>query len=178
MGHPGCMPPLPTPFRAAIGLAASMLDEARHLPDKAIELPMLAVSRALQLSMRAQQRYATYAARGDELLAGRFTGDEPPEWAKFDDPVPPPVVVADPPADTVAADTVAADTVAAVAADTVAADTAAAATATAATDTDAEPSRTNHSARRPRAGKTVRAPRTGAPSAFDAVPDDDPLTDR
>ena len=68
-------------------LAATVLDEAKHLPDQAIELPMLAVSRALQFSLRAQQRYAALAARGDELLAGRRITDEPPPWATFDEPV-------------------------------------------------------------------------------------------
>jgi hypothetical protein len=81
------MPQLPTPLRAALGLAATALDEARHLPDKAIELPMLAVSTALQLSLRAQQRYAALAARGDELLNRLDTTDEPPAWATFDEPV-------------------------------------------------------------------------------------------
>ena len=81
------MPSLPTPFRAAVGLVATVLDEARHLPDRAIELPMLAVSSALQVSVRAQQRYARLAARGDEVLAGQKVTDEPPEWATFDGPV-------------------------------------------------------------------------------------------
>jgi hypothetical protein len=79
------MPALPTPFRAALGVVATMLDNARDFPDKAIELPMLAVSTALQLSLRAQQRYAALAAKGDDLLAGRRTTDEPPAWATFDD---------------------------------------------------------------------------------------------
>jgi hypothetical protein len=81
------MPSLPSPVRAALGLAATMVDQARHLPDRAIELPMRAVSVALQVSLRAQQQYAALAARGDEILAARQTGDEPPEWAKFDEPV-------------------------------------------------------------------------------------------
>jgi hypothetical protein len=81
------MPQLPTPFRAAIGLAAAALDEARHLPDKAIELPMLAVSTALQMSLRAQQRYAHFTARGDEILNRSEPTDEPPPWATFDAPV-------------------------------------------------------------------------------------------
>ena len=85
MRHPGRMPPLPSPVRAALGLAATMLDEARHLPDKAIELPMRAVSTALKYSLRAQQRYAELAARGDEIIAARQTGDEAPSWAKFDE---------------------------------------------------------------------------------------------
>jgi hypothetical protein len=79
------MPPLPSPVRAALGLAATMLDEARHLPDKAIELPMRAVSVALKYSLRAQQRYAELAARGDEVIAARQTGDEAPSCAKFDE---------------------------------------------------------------------------------------------
>ena len=88
MRHPGRMPPLPSPVRAALGLAATMLDEARHLPDKAIELPMLAVSTALQLSLRAQQRYAELAARGDEVSpAGQVTDDAARRGRRFDEPV-------------------------------------------------------------------------------------------
>lgn len=77
----------PGPVRAVVGLLANAADEAKHLPDRAIELPMLAVSTALQLSLRAQQRYARLAARGDDVLNRRAPGDEPPEWATFDDPV-------------------------------------------------------------------------------------------
>ena len=79
------MPALPTPLRAALGVVATVLDNAKDFPDKAIELPMLAVSTALQMSLRAQQRYAALAAKGDELLSGRRTTDEPPPWATFDD---------------------------------------------------------------------------------------------
>jgi hypothetical protein len=93
MRQAGVMSQLPTPLRAAVGLAAEVADQARHLPDRAIELPMLAVSTALQLSLRAQQRYAMLAARGEELLNHREPTDEPPPWATFDDPV------ADAPAD-------------------------------------------------------------------------------
>jgi hypothetical protein len=85
----GLMPQLPTPFRAAVGLVATALEEARRLPDKAIELPMLAVSTALQMSLRAQQRYASLAARGDDVLNHREPSDEPPPWATFDEPVSP-----------------------------------------------------------------------------------------
>lgn len=81
------MPQLPTPVRAALGLVATAVDEARRLPDKAIELPMLAVSTALQLSLRAQQRYAHLAARGDELLNHHEVTDDAPPWATFDEPV-------------------------------------------------------------------------------------------
>ena len=77
---------LPGPLRAAIGLAATASDEARKLPERALELPMLAVSSALQMSLRAQQRYARLTARGDEVLRGQ-PSDDPPAWATFDDPV-------------------------------------------------------------------------------------------
>ncbi|MBN9620166.1 MAG: hypothetical protein J0H43_10625 [Actinobacteria bacterium] len=79
---------LPSPVRAAVGLLANVADEAKQLPERAIELPMLAVSTALQMSLRAQQRYARLAARGDEVLNRRPVTDEPPSWATFDEPVP------------------------------------------------------------------------------------------
>lgn len=79
---------LPGPVRAFVGLLAVTAEEAKHLPDRAIELPMLAVSSALQMSLRAQQRYARLAARGDDLLNRRPPTDEPPAWATFDAPVP------------------------------------------------------------------------------------------
>jgi hypothetical protein len=78
---------LPTPFRAALGVVALARDAVRQFPDNAIELPMLAVSTALQMSLRAQQRYAELAARGDALLSGQRITDEPPAWASFDEPV-------------------------------------------------------------------------------------------
>jgi hypothetical protein len=78
---------LPGPVRAVVGLLATAADEAKHLPDRAIELPMLAVSSALQMSLRAQQRYARLAARGDDVINRRPPGAEPPAWATFDDPV-------------------------------------------------------------------------------------------
>lgn len=81
------MPDLPMPFRAALGLVATAVDEARRLPDRAIELPMLAVGTAMQLSLRAQQRYAELAARGEELMNRHEVTDEPPSWATFDEPV-------------------------------------------------------------------------------------------
>jgi hypothetical protein len=79
---------LPGPLRAAVGIVANAADEARHLPDRAIELPMLAVSTALQMSLRAQQRYARLTARGDAVLNRRRATDEPPPWATFDEPIP------------------------------------------------------------------------------------------
>ena len=59
----------------------------RLCPTRSLELPVLAVSTALQLSLRAQQHYAALTVRGDELLTPLRGGapDEPPEWARFDD---------------------------------------------------------------------------------------------
>lgn len=83
------VPSLPGPLRAAVGLVAVVADNARQLPDRAIELPMLAMSTALQLSLRAQQQYAALTARGDEVLTRGPEGDEVPEWATFDAPLDP-----------------------------------------------------------------------------------------
>ena len=88
MGQAGRMPSLPGPVRAAVGLVAVVADEARTLPDRAIELPML----------RGQHRAAALAARTAALRAARRPGrrhpqrqrhasDEPPPWATFDDPI-------------------------------------------------------------------------------------------
>jgi hypothetical protein len=85
-------------LRAALGLVANAVDAARTLPDRAVELPVLAVSTALQFSLRAQQRYAELTLRGDEVL-GRLHGppEEPPSWATFDDEGPAPAAVGDQP---------------------------------------------------------------------------------
>jgi hypothetical protein len=128
------MPQLPSPFRAALGLAAEAAEQARHLPDKAIELPMLAVSTALQLSLRAQQRYAMLAAKGEDILNHRETTDEPPPWATFDAPVDDAPVPGAPDHDGTVDD----------------------APVPAA----------------PRPGKSVKRPRNGAPSRFDAIGDE------
>jgi hypothetical protein len=135
------MPSLPTPFRAALGLAAQAIDEIKHLPDRAIELPVLAVSTALQISLRAQQQYAMLAARGDDLLNHRGTTDQPPPWATFDDPA----SAADPTDDP----------------------------ASAADPTDDPTPAADPTEDRPAPPrKTVRRPRNGPPSRFDAIGDE------
>ena len=88
MVHARGMAPLPTPVRATLGLAAITVEQARTLPDRVLELPVLAVSTALQFSVRAQQRYAEWALRGDEMLSRLHEPpDEPPSWATFDEEV-------------------------------------------------------------------------------------------
>jgi hypothetical protein len=84
------MPTLPTPIRAALGLAATAVDEARKLPETLPQavttVPMIAMSTAMQASLRMQQHIATLAARGDEVLTRlRGTSSEAPSWATFDD---------------------------------------------------------------------------------------------
>lgn len=88
--------PVPEPMRAAAGLAAYAIDEARKLPERLIGLPVVAMSTAMQVSLRAQQRYADLVSRGDSLLAGLLPGATAtrpeestgaPAWARFDDDV-------------------------------------------------------------------------------------------
>ncbi len=84
------MPNLPTPIRAALGLAATAVDEARKLPETVphvvSSVPILAVSTAMQASLRLQQHLATLTARGDEVLSQlRGSSSEPPSWATFDE---------------------------------------------------------------------------------------------
>ena len=80
------MPHIPTPIRAALGLAATAVAEARKLPETLPQLPVAAVTTAMQASLRMQQHIATFAARGDEVISQlRGTTAEPPTWATFDE---------------------------------------------------------------------------------------------
>ena len=84
------MPGVPTPIRVALGLAATAAEEARKLPEtlpSAVSgVPMIAVSTAMQASLKMQQRLASLAAKGDQVLALlRPPSDEPPSWATFDE---------------------------------------------------------------------------------------------
>ncbi|MQY28530.1 lipid droplet-associated protein [Nocardia aurantia] len=72
--------------RVAAGAAVYALEETRRLPSVALSLPITAVSRVLQTTMRAQQFVTTLALKGDavfEQFAGN--GAEQPEWATFDE---------------------------------------------------------------------------------------------
>ena len=80
------MATLPTPIRAALGLAATAIDEARKLPETLPQLPVAVIGTAMQASLRVQQHIAEYASRGDELLSQlRGAPEEAPSWATFDD---------------------------------------------------------------------------------------------
>ena len=84
------MSPLPLPIRLAAGLAAIALERARKLPQDVSEWPMTAVSQALQVSMRVQQRITELAIKGDEALASLHETQEHPPWAVFDEDLPEP----------------------------------------------------------------------------------------
>jgi hypothetical protein len=74
-----------------LGLAATAAEEAKKLPETLpnamTTVPMIAVSTAMQASLRVQQHIAILAAKGDEVLSQlRGTSEEAPPWATFDDP--------------------------------------------------------------------------------------------
>jgi hypothetical protein len=76
---------IPTPLRAAAGLAAFAVDEARRLPNRLSTLPIVAIGAAMQASMKMQQRYAELVGRGDKLLGAVARPQEQPPWAHFDE---------------------------------------------------------------------------------------------
>jgi hypothetical protein len=82
---------IPEVVRAAAGLAATVLDEARRLPETLPGLPVRIIGLAMQQAMKVQQQYAGLVARGDELFTGMRGADEP-GLATFDDEVEPVVV--------------------------------------------------------------------------------------
>ncbi|GHE14297.1 lipid droplet-associated protein [Klenkia taihuensis] len=75
---------IPEPVRAAAGLAATLLDEARRLPETLPGLPVRAIGLAMQTALKVQQEYSGLVARGDELLTG-LRGEDEPGLATFDD---------------------------------------------------------------------------------------------
>ncbi len=78
-------PPLPLPVRVAAGLVATAVEQARDLPRLALELPVTAVSQALQASMRVQQKVTELAIKGDRVLGVGPPIEDEPAWATFDD---------------------------------------------------------------------------------------------
>jgi hypothetical protein len=79
------MSPLPLPVRVAAGLVVSAVEQARELPRLVVELPVTAVSQALQASMRVQQKVTELAIKGDQALSTLRPVEERPGWATFDD---------------------------------------------------------------------------------------------
>jgi hypothetical protein len=78
---------IPEVVRAAAGLAATVLDEARKLPETLPSLPVRLIGLAMQQAMKVQQHYAGLVARGDELFTG-IRGENEPGLATFDDDEP------------------------------------------------------------------------------------------
>jgi hypothetical protein len=79
------MSSLPFPVRVAAGLVVTAVEEVQALPRTIVGLPIGAVSRVLQLSMRAQQVVTELAIKGDSALDGARPVEEAPSWARFDD---------------------------------------------------------------------------------------------
>ena len=79
------MSSLPLPVRVAAGLVVTAVEEVRDLPRTVIGFPITAVSRVLQLSMRAQQLVTELAIKGDTALEGGRPVEEAPSWARFDE---------------------------------------------------------------------------------------------
>jgi hypothetical protein len=79
---------IPEVVRAAAGLAATVVDEARKLPETLPGLPVRLIGLAMQQAMKVQQQYAGFVARGDELFTG-LRGEHEPGLATFDDDEPP-----------------------------------------------------------------------------------------
>jgi hypothetical protein len=77
---------IPEFVRAAAGLAATLLDEARKLPETLPGLSVRIVGLAMQTAMKVQQGYSGLVARGDELFTG-IRGEDEPGLATFDDEV-------------------------------------------------------------------------------------------
>ncbi len=75
---------IPEPIRAYVGLAATVLDEARKLPETLPGLPVRVIGLAMQTALKVQQQWAGLVARGDEALTGIRGADEP-GLATFDD---------------------------------------------------------------------------------------------
>ncbi len=70
---------LPTPVAAAIGIVPAVLDNARKLPGKAVQLPVLAVSSALTALETWRREYDDLARRGERLV-GRLRGTSVDEF--------------------------------------------------------------------------------------------------
>ncbi len=78
---------IPQAVRAVAGLAATMLDETRRLPQTLTSLPVRVLGLAMQATMKLQQHYSGLVARGDEVFT-RIRGEDEPGLATFDEDLP------------------------------------------------------------------------------------------
>lgn len=81
------MSSLPFPVRVAAGVVVTAVEEAGNLPRTLAGLPITAVSRVLQMSMRAQQVVTELAIKGDTALEGARPVEDAPSWARFDEDI-------------------------------------------------------------------------------------------
>jgi hypothetical protein len=75
---------VPSPVAAALGIVPAVVDSAKRLPGKAVQLPVLAVSTALTALETARREYDDLAGRGERVVA-RLRGksfDELEDWAE------------------------------------------------------------------------------------------------
>jgi hypothetical protein len=64
----------PTPFAAAIGLAAEAAEQLRRLPALLVELPPTVTRQLETVRQAARERYDELALHGRDVLAGRHAG--------------------------------------------------------------------------------------------------------
>ncbi|SNS90399.1 lipid droplet-associated protein [Rhodococcoides kyotonense] len=80
---------VPFAARVAAGVAVTVVEEARKLPNTAVTLPMTVISEVLASTMRFQQQVTALAIKGDQAIAGLplvgTPDQEQPSWAVFDD---------------------------------------------------------------------------------------------
>jgi hypothetical protein len=76
---------VPLPVRVAVGLMVTAVEQARKLPEQLADLPVTAASRAVQASMRVQQRVTELAIKGDQVFSLLRPVEDTPPWARFDE---------------------------------------------------------------------------------------------
>ncbi|AYM41234.1 lipid droplet-associated protein [Mycobacteroides chelonae] len=78
----------PFGVRLLLGVAATVLEETRKLPQAVLTYPMTAASQTVQNFMRFQQTVTELAIKGDETWENIFPPtEEQPEWATFDEDI-------------------------------------------------------------------------------------------
>lgn len=81
---------VPLPVRVAVGLMVTAVEQARRLPEQLVELPVTAISRAVQAGMRVQQQVTELAIKGDQVFSLLRPVEDTPTWARFDEDGEPP----------------------------------------------------------------------------------------
>lgn len=80
---------VPFAARVAAGVAVTVVEEARKLPNTAVTFPMTVVSEVLAGTMRFQQQVTALAIKGDHIIAVLpiigTPNEAQPSWAVFDD---------------------------------------------------------------------------------------------